>query len=197
MRRGVWVLVVVFSVVSLLVGCWNPFSAGNGGNGNGGKEINRETPDNLLEFFATAYEDRDIDLYMEALDDFYQFTFLEADWEDAGVDAENPYWGKTRDVTSTDQMFDDPEVKGIEMSFTIDVPWDICTETIWSGEDTTEVSGVCAPLITPDIKVHTEVPGEEPLTYWVNKSWISVMVIPDRHNTNLWTILRIEEISKE
>ena len=195
MRRGAWVILILSAFTITMAGCWNPFSPDKGGNGNGGQTYSRESPDELLEFFADAYERKDLDDYGVSLDDSFEFQFTDEDAIKMGLPPEKPWWGKSEDLTSTDNMFDSPEVKTIEMDFSNKTPWQACSIEITIGERDTTVDGLRSRL-DPDIKVTTEQPGEEPLTYWVHQSWLSTTVIEDRYNPDLWTIVRIEEIKK-
>ncbi len=191
----------LLAVMFGLPGCWNPFSPGDGGDGPG-TNFNRESPDNLLAFFADAYQNKNIDKYMEALDDSYTFTFRPEDWDSAGVTAEKPYWGKTEDVPRTVNMFNSPKTLGISMDWLTPVSdWEgPCPDSIWippvpPDQDGywQQVEGLCCTR-KPDIKVTIEgKDGGEPITKWVHTSWIWLTAIQDRNNPKLWTILRIIE----
>ena len=195
MRR--WVLFVGMTALLVLggVGCWNPFSPD--GDGNGHNTIgDRKNPDNLLEFFAMAYEDRSIERYAEALDSDYRFQFMEKDWEGAGVPPNAPYWGKTEDVPRTELMFESEKTTGISFEFgsKLFVNWLPVTDTIFVEGLPVEVDALLERY-APEISVIVE--GDEgSTTYWVNESWVEIKVIQDRFDPSLWTILRIEEMPK-
>jgi hypothetical protein len=193
MRRGAWVHSAICGVILMLVfglsGCWNPFSPGDG-NGDGDPNLDRKKPNNLLEFFATAYEEKDLDRYTESLDDAYTFEFDPQDYGDAGVSQEKPYWGLTEDLPRTGAMFTSPGTKGISMDLSQKLMnWIADTFYI----DNTPVEGFTC-VINPLIDVTIEkTPGEEPVTKQVRKSRLTVAVIPDRKIAGLWTILKITE----
>ena len=195
MRRRVVLAVMTVSLAVAGAGCWNPFSPDDDNNGNH-KIGDRTTPNNLLEFFATAYEDRSIERYDEALDFDYKFEFMEADYDSAGVPPNAPYWGKTEDVPRTQNMFESPNTTGISFDFGLPlfVNWVSVKDTIFVEGLPVEVDALLGRY-EPDIEVVVE--GEEgSTTYWVNNSWVNIKVIQDRQDPSLWTILRIVEMEK-
>ena len=193
MRRGAWVNSAICGVILTLAfglsGCWNPFSP-DGDGGDGDPVIDRTKPDRLLEFFATAYEEKDIDRYTESLDEFYTFEFDPEDYDDAGVSPEKPYWGKGEDLDHTGKMFASADTKAILMDLREKMPgW--YADTFPIGETLVEgFSCLIHPLI--DVTIEGK-PGEEPVTKQVRNSRITVAVIPDRQFPGLWTILKITE----
>jgi len=192
MRR--WVLFATMTAAVALAGggCWNPFSHDDDGNGNGGRG-DRKTPDHLLEFFAMAYEDKDVQRYGEALDLNYRFQFMEKDWDEAGVPSWAPYWGKTEDVPRTQNMFEDASITAISFEFGEPrfVNWLESSDTIFVDGNPVEVDALLGRY-QPDIQV-TVAGDPEPITYWVNASLVDVKVIRDRFDPKLWTILRLVE----
>jgi hypothetical protein len=192
MRRGTWAGILTCIVALGVAGCWNPFSPDNG-NGNGHPIGDRKSPDNLLEFFATAYEDKSIDRYTESVDDSYSFTFMEDDWPAAGVSADRPYWGKTEDVERTQNMFTNADTKAISFDFGLPImPWYYCPDSIYVEDHWEVVDGFCC-IRKPDIKVDVDDSQKGFTTYWVKGSWLEITVIEDRLNAGLWTVLRIRE----
>ena len=197
MFRGAWVVLVVGLILLGAAGCWNPFSQDDNGGGNGGGQYDRKTPENLLNFFAAAYKDKDVTRYGESIDDNFAFTFLERDYGDAGVDSITPYWGKTEDVERTGRMFSSVKTFDIGFDFVETVmPWYECTGTIMVGSEEQTVQALCT-LRKPDIKVTVDMDEPELTTFWVNKSLLDIKVIKDRYNPDLWTILSIEELDSE
>lgn len=192
MRRRVLFAVMTVSLVLAGAGCWNPFSPGDGGDGK--DHGNRKNPNNLLEFFATAYEDRSIERYSEALDNDYKFEFMEADWDSAEVPPDAPYWGKTEDVPRTQSMFENANTTGISFDFGLPlfVNWVNIKDTIYVEGLPVEVDALLGRY-QPDIQVVVE-NEKGSTTYWVNNSWVNIKVIQDRQDTSLWTILRIVEM---
>jgi len=200
MKRWPWLKCAIYlSVLALTltsVGCWNPFDPGGGGNGNH-KVGDRRSPDHLLEFFATAYEDKSIERYEESLDLSYTFTFMEADWGRAEVPPDRPYWGLTEDLPRTTAMFIDEKTGAISFDFRPAVAdWFACTEIVWTGSDWDTLDAVCCSH-DPVIDVTVNYSGEEPTTYQVRSSRVEITAIEDRFNPELWTILKIKEFPKE
>ena len=193
MRRRALLAMMMISFVLAGAGCWNPFSPDDDGNGN--HPIgDRKNPNSLLEFFATAYEDKAIDRYEEALDNDYRFEFMEADWESAGVPANAPYWGRGEDVDRTRIMFENPNTTGISFDFGLPlfVNWVPTKDTIWVDALPVEVDALLGRY-QPDIQVIVE-NDKGSTTYWVNNSWVNIKVVQDRLDPSLWTILRIVEM---
>jgi hypothetical protein len=158
------------------------------------EESKRDTPDNLMLFLARAYRDKDMDDYYEALDESFLFLFTEEVATELGLPPDEPWWGKTEEVTSTGNMFDSPNVTDIVFSYeAVGLDWDPVTE---AREDTT-FSGLFRRF-DPLIEVTTLVEEEDPiLKYRVNESWLDITVVPDRFTEGLWTILKIEESHKQ
>jgi hypothetical protein len=192
MRRGGWVIVGLSVLILLVAGCWNPFSSDDGGGGGGPVKYER-TRDGLLNFFANAYENRDLERYSEALHDKFQFQFTPDVAESIGLPADEPWWGKTEDVASTNNMFDEQTVARIKMDLP-DPNWFPCRVIRQNLEplppDTLE--GFCA-RVEPDIRVTIEEPGKEELILVVNRSWLDIAITPDPNYEKLWQIIGIEE----
>ncbi len=187
MRRGGWIIVGLCVFVLIMAGCWNPFSSGGGDNGKGTVKYIR-TRDGLLNFFANAYENRDLERYSEALHDKFQFQFTPEVAESIGLPADEPWWGKTEDVASTNNMFNEQTVTRIKMDLP-DPNWFPC-RVIRDPADT--LDGFCT-RVTPDIRVTIEEPGKEELILLVNKSWLDIAITLDPNDDELWQIIGIEE----
>ncbi len=160
--------------------------------------ISPQVTGGLLQVFARSFIERNIDLYVECLDDSYTFTFAPNDWDTAGVTPDKPYWGKTEDVPATAHMLSSPTIKSIVMDWLPPiVNWAVCIDSIFvvgPGVGQWEVLACSCATYRPDIKVTAQVDGEEVRTYWVRNSRFMVTVCPDRFNEDLWTILRIIEV---
>jgi hypothetical protein len=201
MRRGALFMLVVSLGLLTAMGCWNPFSSDDGGGGGGGgkPDIDRTNPDKLLNFFAYAYENQDIELYREALDDYFEFEFTEDVADSLGLPEDTPWWGKEEDVQSTLNMFNAEDVQSVSIILAevgVGAPWEDCTRRFINGDppETTYINGLCKDF-EPDIKVTVD-EGDEPTIYWVNTSYLAIMVRVDPHDPGLWTILRIKETLK-
>lgn len=176
MRRRVWVIVAIILIMSIMGGC----SVDKGTNPPP-PELDRKTPENLINYLADAYVRKDIERYSESFADDFLFVFTSADADSMGLPPDEPWWGKTTDVGSTTKMFEDPEVTSISMEI-----------TIYSGPWPTE-EGVGYRL-DPDIKVTIDPAGaEEPVTLWVYTSYLDVEIIVDKYDEDLWVFKEISE----
>lgn len=157
------------------------------------EEVGRDTPDNLLLFFARAYKEKDLDDYDEALDEDFLFQFTPDIADSLGLPADKPWWGKTEDIASTRQMFENPNVTDIAFSYEEVGGWNPYVEV---REDTT-YSGL-QRRYDPLIEVITLVENSEDpeLKFRVDESLLDITVLPDPFTEGLWTILRIEESKK-
>jgi hypothetical protein len=138
-----------------------------------------------------SYQEKDGDAYEEALHDAFQFVFTKDIAESLGLPPEEPWWGRTKDVASTKKMFASSEVTEVNMSYISVDRWVPVTDSV-GGE---EYNGVFS-RVQPDILVTVETPGEEPMRYVVNESYLDVTVVKDPTvpEENLFVILKIEEI---
>ena len=179
---GLWILALV------AIGC-SPTATDD----NGDDPIDRKTPDGLLNWLAVAYAEKDLDAYDEALHDEFLFVFTEDVADSLGLPEDKPWWGKTKDVSSTGNMFNSSEVKRIAMDY---VPsgdqWLPHTE---EREDTTYY-GTFRRVI-PDILVTID-KGDEPLNLVVQDSYLDVVVVRDPRFPDqvLYVFLKIEEIAQ-
>lgn len=190
MRRWGWVLLIAALASTAIFGCSPSSDTGPPPV----EEVKRDTPDNLMLFFARAYKEKDLDDYKEALDDDFLFQFTPDIADSLGLPADKPWWGKTEDVKSTQQMFENPNVTDIAFSYETVGEWIPHTEV---REDTT-FSGLFRRY-DPLIEVITLVDNDEDpeLKLRVDESWLDIVVVPDRLTAGLWTILRIEESKKQ
>jgi hypothetical protein len=188
MRRGVWILLTACFVTLLVAGCWNPFGTNGDGNKKDPIQFNRESPDNLVAFYADKYERKDSDGCEESLHDSFLFQFTPEVAEIIGLPADEPWWGKTRDLESTENMFDAVTVTDINMDMG-DPTWTLTQEV---REDITFQDCRLA-RVSPIIQVEVIEEGKEPTILQVDRSWLDIVVITDPNDPKLWQILRINE----
>lgn len=190
MKWWIWVVLGMWIVVLVSLGCSPTSDPG----GPGDDPISRDTPSHLLNWLAVAYSEKDTDAYDEALHDSFLFVFTKDIAEDLGLPPEQPWWGKTRDVAGTAKMFGSSEVTQIIMDYVSDARWDTFDV---ERPDGSTFSGVWAE-VEPDIRVTVEDPGQEPMIYVVNESWLHVYVVPDPdpQYEGLWVFLEIQELLK-
>jgi hypothetical protein len=148
-------------------------------------ELKRDSPEGLMAFLSDAYERQDIDKYDESLHDEFLFTFTSKDAELIGLPEDEPWWGKTSDVSAARTLFEEPTVTKIEMDLARNAG-------PWPTED-----GVGYRL-EPTIRVTVEPPdATEPTVYLVNASWFDVEIVEDPYDEELWVFKGIQETLKE
>lgn len=151
---------------------------------NNEPEYSRATPEGLFAALAYALEEEEIDIYGECLHDEYLFRFLPGDADSAGLPPDEPWWGKTEDVTAILNIFEAVEVTRVQCDLTV-------VTGPWAVDDG---SGY---RLEPDFKVTIEHAGAtEPLTMWVNNSWLDVEVTGDPYEDDKWVFRSIEEVFK-
>ena len=144
------------------------------------EKLSRETADGLVQVFAQSLEDGSIQTYSECLSQTYKFFFMESDWEDAGVTPAEPYWDKARDAAATANLFGSEYVSEV-----------ICDFEVVHRETSASHISLRAE---PDLRVTVEGPGQEPITYWANRTLLNLIVVADPGNPDLWSIQEIHEI---
>jgi hypothetical protein len=196
MRCFVRVFLAIGLVLILATGCWNPFSSDGNGNGNGNGGYDRLTRNNLMEFFANAYEEEDIDQYEECLHDKFLFKFTKEAAESAGLPPDQPWWGKTADVAATRNMFDAPNVGNIVMNLASQIDWYVCVDVREHETPPDTITGWCARY-DPTIDVTIDEGQDSERTLIVRDSWLNVIVTPDPKSTiGEWVVVKIEELEK-
>jgi hypothetical protein len=161
------------------------------GQGSQPSQPNRETPDNLLDFYIYAFEHEDLDMYGEALDDGFVFEFTPAHAESLGLPPDNAWWGKTEELATMHEMFQDTTVTSLEMELTKVDDWSHCE----SGMPAMTITGLCV-RVDPEIRIGIAEPGREPWTYIINDVYFDMMVVldPKYPNQDLWVILSMKEL---
>jgi hypothetical protein len=187
MKSWIWVVLGLGIMVLAGLGC----SPTADTNGNGDGPISRDTPGHLLNWLAVSYAEKDLESYEEALHDEFLFVFTKEIADSLGLDPEEPWWGKTKDVGSTGKMFGSTEVTRIGMNYVSVDPW-VPHEEERSGKT---YSGVFSRVI-PDILVTIDKPGQEPLSLVVLESFLDVVVVRDPKFPDqvLYVFLKIEEV---
>ncbi len=193
-------LSMVFIVTAIIgMGCSNPFGT-DGGDGNGGGDINRKNPDALINFFVYAYENRDIDLYDEALDDRFIFQLIPADAESCGLPPTEPWWGKTEELRITGRMFDPnfvphgdtPKVEAIRAKFSKRGDWSAFGLPV-PGADTVDTFWA---MFEPEMYIDVRYEDQKQVTKVVNNSYVDIWVTQDLKTPGLWKIIKMQESKK-
>jgi hypothetical protein len=138
----------------------------------------RSTKQGLMDLFAEAHEERNLQKYWECLDPNYRFEFSEDDLEHPAWPL--PDWiGKRDDLVTTDKMFGSASVTDIRVWFT-----PLCTEP-W--EDSCQFS--------VDMHVVESTPETE-IDHWVDGRAI-ITFQPRVQSDTLWSIVNIEDRGNE
>jgi hypothetical protein len=158
-------------------------------------EPDRTTPASLLNYFAKAHEDRDVDTYAECLHPQYSFWFAEDDLEDPQWDWRD-WIDKVEDRTVTGNMFASESVTHVHMTL-FNLTTDPDTMDLWVRVD----PGGGMPftyywgLFGIDLHVVEETEESE-VDHWVDgRAHISFR--PDPLYEGLWTIWRIADLGNE
>ena len=117
--RSVLPLIAVCSLLLGVGGCWNPFNPDEEGKPPPGPvpTYDRTTWNNLMDYFAKAHEDRDIEKYAESLHPQYSFWFSEDDRDAPDWDWKD-WIEKVEDREVTEGMFAAESVTNIQVTFT-------------------------------------------------------------------------------
>jgi hypothetical protein len=169
------------------------------------------SPDKLWNVLEATYEDRDIARYRQLLVDTYEFCIPERNWG-APEELTDTCLTKSMDVTSTQNMFQDPRIDSIGIWFSRAGMWTPCDEDTLVGLcclfnvelriTTKKPIGATAgssvefvPSTWGDLKLFFANGGQaiEPGTTWTIRSQVYVMVIPDPVYAGLWALLRMDE----
>jgi hypothetical protein len=144
------------------------------------------TPDGILRELRVAYEGEQLERYGNVLDEWFRFHFEPAIADSLGLPPDQPWWGKTKDLSSTSRMFGSSQVTSIEIELDRLSGWSACLDGV------TGRTALCA-RVEPDIRITIESPGGDPWHLVVNRSWLDVVIVEDSVRTGFWTILAIYE----
>ncbi|GEM_PF-1485020 len=158
----------------------------------------RTTRVGLIECFAKAHEDRDIEMFEACLHSDYQFWFAEDDLYDPCWDW-TEWIAKDLDVLITGRMFNDEEVTDIRL--------DLVNLTVIDGAESAEDNFY--PFLIPGdppstaywgefgVDIHViEDTGEDRIDHWVDGR-AHICLASDPANESLWTIWKIEDRGNE
>jgi hypothetical protein len=148
-----------------------------------------DTPDNLIQALACAYETKDLDFYESLLHDDYLFVFLVDVADSLGLPPENPWWGKTADVHSTANLFAD-DAAGFTILFDpVSVGW---TPTEVARRDTV-YAGLFRRYMV-DLRLHLEEAGGEPYTLIGDDTFLDIVVAASPLYAGHYAVLEMEEV---
>lgn len=158
--------------------------------------LHRTTPDNLLHFYETAHETKNLDMYEEALHESFRLYMDSVNAKREGVRPEDAWIGKRQAVQATDRMFAD--VSSIELDVIPLTEWRPYVEVeITPSGDLDTLSGMQI-LLDPVIRIQARDKTGEVREYAVGESWFHVVVLPDPETPGSWVIFRIlDEVDAE
>ena len=164
------------------------------GPADGDPDPHRKTGPELLAFYAYAIEHEDIDMYEQGLHDDFIYVFPVSVADSLGLPPENPWWGKTAEVSAMAGLFRDTTITRIEFEFTDVGTWVPAQIEISPGEF---ISGVFTRTV-PVTRLTVEEPGKEPRTLVFDASYLDISIVRDPKfpGEDLWVIARIEEVLK-
>jgi hypothetical protein len=106
MPKKICLLSLIFFLVALWFGCFNPFSPSVVGPGTIKPIAVQTSPDSVLHNFKYAYENRDSIVYEDCLDKDFIFRYKDQDEiEQRDIDVEIPRDGKGGDLYITRALF--------------------------------------------------------------------------------------------
>jgi hypothetical protein len=105
MLKRIYLLSLLFSLVALGFGCFNPFSPSEIGPGTIMPIAPQTDPDSVLHNFKYAYENRDSIVYENCLDKDFIFIYNDQDEIEGEVEVLIPRDGKGGDLYITKALF--------------------------------------------------------------------------------------------
>jgi hypothetical protein len=150
-----------------------------------------DTPDNLVAALECAVETQDLEIYEGLLHDEYLFSFVVDVADSLGLPPDAPWWGKTKDVSSTADLFSDGNAEFRVAFIPEEDHWTACQ--VDRGDMT--YTGYCRSY-TADLRLHVENPGCEPLTMVGDETYVDVTVVPHHLISGHFAVLQIEEVFK-
>lgn len=162
-------------------------SCGGGDDGNpmdtNVEPPERNTPGTLLtDWFERAYNEQNSAFYEEALASDFTFNFLADDAESLRtILGPDDFWDKTKDLQSTNGMFDDSTVRSVLLNITVNQNLE------YQGDD---CEGCRQLQTTVVLRVVTEPPGAtEPLEFDVDSPQVFITK-PDPDSNGVWVLFR-------
>jgi len=158
-------------------------------------EPTRSSKMGLLNFFAQAHEDRDLDNYEACLHEDYQFWFSEDDISDPGWDWFS-WIRRGEDLDLTENMFTAEDVTDIRVTFFNETSVDSAEneeDKFLTG--TTTIGDSTVTCYWGDFRLDMHViinTGDEDLDYIVDGR-AYIYLLPDPDDESLWTIWKIED----
>jgi hypothetical protein len=147
-----------------------------------------DTPDNLMAALACAYGSKDFEAYGDLLHDEYRFNFMADIADSLGLPPDDPWWGKTKDLQSTANLFADGNAGFLIVFNEVAEGW--TPHELDRGD--TVFTGLFRRY-NPGLVLHLEKPGTEPITCIGDATCIDVVVVPHPYIEGHFAVLEIEE----
>ncbi len=151
-----------------------------------------DTPDNLMTALACAIGSEDFDAYESLLHDEYRFSFMVFVADSLGLPPDEPWWGKTKDLQSTANLFTDDNADFSIVFTEVSEGWTPCEYV----RPDTVFAGLFRRYI-PDLALAVEEAGTEPITYVGDATYIDVVVVPHPYIEGHFAVLEIEEVERQ
>lgn len=146
MLKKTYLLFLIFSLVALWFGCFNPFSPSVVGPGTIKPIAPQTDPDSVLHNFKYAYENRDSIVYENCLDKDFIFIYKDQDEIEGEIEVPIPRDGKGGDLYITKALF--RAFDDIRLDTWIVMPAPDSVDTV--GGDTLKVRNVTFYLFLRD-----------------------------------------------
>lgn len=150
-----------------------------------------DTPDNLVAALECAIETKDLELYEGLLHDAYLFYFVDYIADSLGLDPGASWWGKTKDVSSTANLFADGNAEFSVAFLPEDDSWTPCQ--VERGDAT--YTGYFRRY-TAELDLIIESPGSEPVHMVGDEAYIDIVVAPNPFISGHLAVLEMEEVLK-
>jgi hypothetical protein len=155
--------------------------------------LNRQSPDNLLRFYAAAHERQDIIMYQEALHDLFRFELIIGGVGISDVPPERVCFNRAKAISATRKMFNDVRIADIDIDLLPVDDWSPCREVCPVGEGISRTFDALRITLDPVIYLTIEEPNGESWIFGLHHTWFHITVVPDPNLPGSWVILRIRE----
>ena len=146
MKRGNAGTLLILAVSLVLAGTACLFSPDSTDGGNDEYYSPADSAWKVLYNFQLAYQTRNLNAYLDCLDEEFEFILLETDWDDYDGDGiVDESWGKDKEEEFTTNMCSSSQAEYVELILTGN------TETVWYGDPSGETKQLVRAF---DLKVY-------------------------------------------
>jgi hypothetical protein len=154
---------------------------------------NRRSPDNLLDYYATAHERQDIIMYQQALHDLFRFELIIGGVGISDVPPERVCFKRAKAIKATRNMFNDGRIGDIDIDLLPVDEWTPCSEVCTIEEGIAKTFEALRITLDPVIHITIQEPNGESWIFGLHHTWLHITVVPDPNLPGSWVILRIRE----